>query len=507
MGGNAVKTIVLLMVLVVLSFLIGAQVSDGIKESFGAFAVVAGVGLLFVMLWLGTNSWKLLYWLPPILSLPYINLLYASFLVAGGVLVYWAVMRIMGYVRFTWHGYLLLDGIVLLLFLYMVASYYRNPVVIRFIDIDYEYVGGQSYMVAIGALVYYVTLSCIPVKYDELQKTLKIAFIIAFGCALFSAFYGVLNPSAVYAAGEGDAGDVFAHGRFSFFSGVGAMLAIWVYTRYRIGTLLTSLQKIILLILGVSGVMISGWRSRFAIFTISIVWVAYIKREIGVTLVCAALGYGGLFFLGHCNVLADAPYGLQRVVTVFPGVKVSAGASYDTRQSSKVRKEAWKMALDPHTGLIKDYLLGDGFQQSRKYLERQQTAFMRGSLRSYNFLAEGSLWHNGYVTFLQRIGIVGIVIQQLMFCIAIWMLCRIGSAIIHTPQAPYVLQPMMAMLPVGVMSWYLVNTVEDIFLSFVSIALAKLCYVLLMREGILRPASHTGRYMPLMIQELEKKPL
>lgn len=506
MSGNAVKTIVLLMVLVVLSILIGAQVSDGIKESFGAFAVVACVVLLFVMLWLGTNSWKLLYWLPPILSLPFISIPYGAFIVAGGVLIYWAVMRIMGYVRFTWHGYWLLDGIVLVLFLYMAVSFYRHPVVLRIMDVDYEYIGGQDYIAVIGALVYYVTLSCIPVQYSELQKTLKTAFIIAFGSALVAAFYGILNPSAAYAAGGEDAGDVLKHGRFSFFSGVGAMLAIWVYTRYRVGTILTSLQKLFLVILGASGVLISGWRSRFATFIVSIVWVAYIKREIAVILVCSVLGYGGLFMLGHYNVFVDAPYGLQRVLTVFPGINVSKLASAETKASSEIRKEAWKMALDPHTGLIKDYLLGDGFQVSRSHFYRQITASQRG-FKSSNFLVDSGLWHNGYVTFLHRIGIVGIVIQQSMFCVAIWMLCRIGFAIIHTPQAPYVLQPMLTMLPVGVMSWYLVYMVHDIFFAFVSIALVKLCYVLLMKEGFLRPVLSRERYTPLMIRSLDEETL
>lgn len=508
MGGNAVKTIVLLMVLVVLSILIGVQVSDGIKESFGAFAVVSGVVLLFVMLWLGTNSWKLLYYLPPVLSLLPINLVAFphAYLVAIVLLVYWSVMCIMGYARFTWFGHGLLDCTICIVMMYMAISYYRHPVMLEMIDVDYEYVGGREYVFAIGAGIYYITISSIPVRYEELVKTLKWAFLISAVVLACASVLGVLHPASAHGVGESQtAEEVFVNGRFSYFSAIGTTIVVWVYLRYHIGTILTSLWKMLFGAVGLGGVLISGWRTSMAHVAIYLTVVAYVKREFLLLLLFGLMAYAGLFFLGQANVLASAPYGLQRVTSALPGVYTSSRALQDTAGSTKIRVNAWKVALTPTSGAIKDYVWGDGFQLSRAALYRQYTARKRGQKESGNFLITSGLWHNGFITYLHRLGIVGVILIHVMFLIALVMFMRLAAVVKDRPEGPYVIYPMLLFTPVALASGFLVYMVTDVFRVMPSLVLIKIIYVMLIRQGKLEPFAAQRHYVPLMIRQIEMK--
>lgn len=507
MGTGAVKTIVMLMVLVVFSILIGAQISDNMRASTGAFAVIGGVAFLFALLWMGQNSWKLLYCLPPVLTLLPVNFqsLPHAYLVAMVVLGYWSVMRIMGYVRFTWYGHGVLDGAVCIVMAYMAISYYRYPVAMQMMGLDYDYVGGREYLFAICASIYYIALSSIPVRYEELVKTLKLAFLIGIAGEAYWAVWGVLHPTSALTMGAETAGDVFIKGRFSYFSTIGTSLVVWVYLRYRIGSILTSLWKLLLGVIGLGGVLVSGWRTSMAIVALYLAIIAYVKREFFLLVIFGIMAYGGLFLLGSTGALTSAPYGLQRVVSVLPGVRISSAARSDTRGSTQIRTEAWKAALDPKSGVIKDYVWGDGFQTSRQALSREITASMRGQSESGNFLIRSGLWHNGFITYLHRLGIVGVILIHVMFLIALVMMLRLAVVVINRPEGPYVIYPMLLFTPVALASGYLVWMVTDVFRVMTSLALIKIVYVMLIRQGKLEPFMSRRQYVPLMIRQIERE--
>ena len=169
MSNSIVGKIVACIILIVLCFIVGAQAAESAKVSLVYFVMICG-GLF--MLIMGPRCWMLIFLLPSIVAvLPIpgaIGSYDKAFLVCAGVAVYWLFMWTMGYVKIRWRGMLLLDMLAFLSFALMVASYLKKPVSILALGIDSDYIGGAPYGYAIGAFIYYMALSCIPMPVAQL---------------------------------------------------------------------------------------------------------------------------------------------------------------------------------------------------------------------------------------------------------------------------------------------------------------------------------------------------
>lgn len=506
MGNGAVKTIVLVMVLVVLSVLIGAQVSDDVNASIGAFLTIGSIVGFFMLLACGTSSWRLIFLLPPLAYLIpglLVGDLPIQPLLGIGVGIYWLILWVMGYARFTWHSLPALDFFVLAIFIYMVVSFYRYPVAIAALGIDYDYVGGREYFYAFFVSVYYLVLSSLPLKLEEYIKCLKWAFFLSLTMAIYVAFRGILHPSAAVEE-AGGAGEVLVSGRFSYFAAVGTTIALWVYGKYPMSKILFSLRNMSLLLLGCLGVILSGWRTYIVFLGVNVSFLALLKREILTLLVCVMGLYGSVLALGATGSLTDIPYGVQRVLTVVPGLNLSQKATADTKGSSDIRKKMWMRALDPRTGLIKDYIFGDGFQTSLSFMEREDTAFKRGIQRNQQeYLENHGAWHNGWVTYLHRLGIVGLVLLQLFLLLATVYFFQVSRVLLRMKDGIYVYLALVAFLNVSFTSSFLVWGVYKVFLAYTQIAPLKVLYCLMRDRGMLSPLFSRKHYVPLLIRDLE----
>lgn len=514
MGNNAVKTIVLMMALVVLSVLVGAQVSDSLSSSLGAFATIGCIMTVFFMLWLGKNSWYLIFLVPPFLSRLLASRgfeLPSTALIAVAVGVYWMVMWIMGYVRFKWHSLPVLDMFVLIIATYMVVNYYRYPVSIKALGMEGDMVGGKDYIIALLSVLGYVVISAIPWQLESLLKCLKWAFFVGLAVSLSASIWDMLTPTAsIGIDAEAGAGEVLEHGRFSFFVAPGTMLLTYLYYRYPLVSILTSFRKSVLMLFAVCCIMVSGWRTRMIHMFVHLAFIALLKREMTALVLIGMFAYMGVFGLGSMGLLEEAPYGLQRVLSALPGISVSDEASRDTEGSSDIRVRMWKNAMDPRTGLIRDYIWGDGFQSSRAEIERDHTqelrsAFARTTEQQQEYMERHGSWHNGWITYLHRLGIVGLIVLQLFLLVSAVYLFRVGAALLRVPDGVFGYVPACGFLPITFTSSFLVWIVGSVFAVFSAIALTKVLYCLLLERGLLAPMFVRQAYVPMTIRERERQ--
>lgn len=508
MGNNAVKTIVMVMVLVVLSFIVGAQISDSVKGSTGAFALIAVVAVMFVMLLMGSKSWVLSFYVPVVMpflpfQLEFVPPHYAITFLIG---IYWVLMWMLGHARFKWHSLPILDIQIAILFLYMAVSFYRHPVTIKALGLDYDFVGGKDYVICIWATMHYVILSALPIKFEELLTVFKRVFYLSLGSGFYFAVRGMLGGGGAPGmnAEESSLGDTFMKTRFSFFSGVGSQLFFYVYCRWPLERILNSSARTGIALFGVLSILVSGWRTLLISMSLQVAYVSLLKREVHSVLMCACVCYAGLLGLSGSGVLLQMPEGMQRVVSIVPGMTISQSVRDSARDSSEIRKRMWKDALNPRTGLIKDYVWGDGYQASRAEQLRDATALMRGKrLDMQDYLSQNGQWHNAFITFLHRLGVIGLVIIQVLLLSTVVVVFQAFRALAKYEDGVFGIVQLLGVVPLAFGAYFMVFVVADVFFAYGTMLIAKLLYCHLRDQGRIEPLFMNRSYVPMIIREQE----
>lgn len=508
MNAAVIRNAVVAIVMVLVCILIGSYAAE--DKKIPVFIIAGVVGFIFMLL-LGKRSWALLYLLPPLVSFLPLGILAklpAGFLVAGFVLAYWSLMWVMGYVRFKWRALPALDYITLAVFLYYVLSFYWHPVSINVLGIEADYVGGKEYVWCLLMAVYYVTLSCIPCSYDELYNILRKAMYIVVGATVFSAVSGMFG--LVSASGLAGAGAEMGNTRFSLFSELGVALFLIFYSKKTFHEILFSPKHTVILMLCCASVVISGWRERLVMFGAIGMALCYIKRELLYILVFGTAAYGSLLYLSHEKIVEDYfPFGMQRTLSIFPGVKIREDVKHDTEHSSEWRKVMWRWALDPRTGYIQDYVWGDGFGQAVSDLNRYNVSLMRGSARFGNqedFASTGT-WHNGPIMAVHRTGMVGLGLITLVFGYGAFLIVRVCRAYRRTPM--FTLAVLFLCKFFGDIAHFYISagTITRFFDDFVYLGMAKVLYCVGREEGIIVPVFSKNRYNPMLIAEQQRHEL
>lgn len=509
MGNNAVKTIVLLMVLVVLSVLIGAQVSDSLSNSIGAFAVIGGVIMGFGMLLLGKHSWLLILYLPIlVLNAPlgrFVGMLAefpTGFVLTGAVLVYGVLQWAMGYVKLRWRALWPLDILLAGFCLYMIWGAIEHPVSFYFLNKDADYVGGKDYVWAIAAVVYYIAISMMCGEADECLKVFKRCTPLFF---ISQTAYMVIN---LY-YNRGMTGGT----RLLWLTIFATSVLYYVYASVPLLRLVTSAKHLSLFLLALLASIRVGSRQVLVTGLLGLSFLSFLKREIAVAVVLGGVAYGLIVLLGTQHVWDNAPSTMQRVIAVMPGTGISEDVLRDNEDSNQVRKNIWSAALDARSGYILDYIWGDGYQVSGAYLSRMQIAHYRrsgkrGSQAQFEeeLMTTGS-WHNGWITTLKHLGIVGLVYVNLIFLCGAVLLIQVSGAYAHHELYPTVIMfclpfvafalafPWGALL--GIDFWGHIQ-----FLGYI-----KLFYCIAREKHMLRPLFSTQAYVPLTIREMEQQKL
>lgn len=516
MGSNSVKTIVLLMTLVVLSVIIGVQVTDNIKESVGAFVTIGCVVVLFLLLWMGKNSWWLMFLLPPVINnlpIPLLDSSMAVYLTSVGVFTYHYVQcKAMGYARLRWHPCIGADFLILLLFIYMAVSYYRFPVDVGVLDLGLEHIGGQAYVYALGAVLYYFFLSFLDASQQELERVVKWAFWVQLAAMAVSVIVRIKTGQIYWGGKEevtGSLGDNMGEKRIVVFSAIGFYLISFCYAARPFASLMRSPLHVFTLIASVAGVSLTGARNQLIQICLYVSGIAVLKRELTAFVVLGLFMWGALLGLGSGGAFETYPVTWQRFIAMVPGVHISRSVEVATQGSSEVRLIAWKQAFEPHHGYIKDYIWGDGYQLSKKEFERISVARMRGTAESIgldnNMLARSGNWHNGFIHTMHRLGLVCCVLFYLVFMVSWFFFFRVGHYYVGKPFFPYFCAFAINGFVFPFVYSYNARTSTDFFAYLVTFSFLKLLYSTLRGNGQMGAFSLRHEYTPMTIRELENK--
>ncbi|MCQ2372133.1 MAG: hypothetical protein MJ058_08820 [Akkermansia sp.] len=505
MNASAIRNVIVAIVLVLFCILIGSYAAEDKKVS--VFMIAGIVGFVFMVV-LGRRSWLLLYLLPPVigfLPLGILERLPAGFLVAGFVLAYWALMWIMGYVHFKWRALPALDCIVLAVFLYYLLTFYWHPVSINELGIDAEYVGGKEYVWCLLSVVYYVTLSSIPCSYDALYGVLRKTMYLLVGVTVFVAVTGLFGMVSAGSLGE-EAGN----SRFTLFSELGVVVFLIAFSKKTFHEIMASPKYLAIMLMCCAAVVISGWREKLVMFGSIGLALCYIKREMAYIIFLGLAAYGSLLYLSEEKVVEEQfPYGMQRTLSIFPGVQIKEEVRLETEDSSEWRKVMWRWALDPRTGYIKDYVWGDGFGQAVADLNRYNVSLMRGSARvgDQEDYAYTGTWHNGPILAIHRTGIVGLALITIVFLYGAFLIVRVCRAYRGTPM--FTVAVLFTCRFFGDIAHFYLSAgqITHFFDDFVYLTLAKVLYCVGREEGIIVPVFSKGRYNPMLIAEQKRNEL
>ena len=502
MNATAIRNVIVAIVLVLFCILIGSYAAE--DKNVSVFMVAGIVGFIFMVV-LGRRSWVLLYLLPPVvgfLPLGILQKLPAGFLIAGFVLAYWALMWIMGYVQFKWRALPALDCIVLAVFLYYLLTFYWHPVSINELGIEAEYVGGKEYVWCLLAVVYYVTLSSIPCSYDALYSVLRKTMYLVVGVTVFVALSGLLGVVS-----EGSLGEVATNSRFSLFAELGVVAFLIAFSRKTFHEIMASPKYLAIMLFCCAAVVISGWREKLVGFGAIGLALCYIKREIAYVIFFGIAAYGSLLYLSEEKVVEEHfPFGMQRTLSIFPGVQIRDDVRAETENSSEWRKVMWRWALDPRTGYIKDYVWGDGFGQAVSDLNRYNVSLMRGSaiFGDQEDFAYTGTWHNGPILAVHRTGIVGLALITITFLYGAFLIVRVCRAYRGSPMFMLVVLFLCRFYGDFTLFYISAGTIARFFDDFVYLALAKVLYCIGREEGIIVPVFSKGRYNPMLIAEQKR---
>lgn len=491
--------------LMVLAFVVGTLVAGNAKEAFLFVSAVAG---LFIVIALGRRCWWLIFLAPPLLSLVPLGIvskLPMAFAAATGIMLYWVLLSMTGAARLCWRSLGWADFMVLLLACLFAYSYYRHPVVMGFLGGKDGVAGGSTYIWCIFGILYYVTLSSIPCSRKDLDPVLHWAVWISAISAVLSSLWEVLG---VGGSGE-ELRSEMTDTRFSLFVGLGQVIILLIVCRYKLWRILVSPLLLGAVLLGLAMVFLSGFREKLVCTAVLVIYVAVIRREFITVTLLAAATYALLIFMSSTQLILSLPFGIQRTLSIVPGVVVSDDVKRGAQHSADWRVEMWGWALDPRTGYIKDYTWGDGFAVDMKMQSRQFRMMYRDKMESaqgdLRFYAKAGQWHSGPISTIHRIGYVGLGIVSIWFLVCLVLVARTCAAYQGTPQQFYYLYYTVPLAELVTKFYASAGGSSFAFQMMTYAALAKQLYVFALEEGRIKPLFSRSSYVPRMLRWNEEK--
>lgn len=498
--GSVLKNIIIAILLALLAFIAGSLAADGAQAALAPAIAVLGA---FFLLHLGRNCWWLVFLAPPLLSfldLSFLRSFPVAFLLCGIVLGYWLLMFIMGYVKITWHSVIWMDIMSAIFVAYFLYTYVRHPVSLGMLrdvtDADTGYTGGKEYLWCIAASLAYVAISVIPNSLDSLFKVFKYVFILSCILAVFVTARRFLSGGAA----------VMEHAyvsRSAPLGQVGGLLYNYMLAKMPLMAMVVSPWKLVLLLMALFAVLMGGGRERLASIGMYALVCVTVRRNLVLMCVMVAAGYAVLLYLSSEKVLRQFPHGVQRVLTVVPGLDVDESIKGGASHSWQWRVEMWEQAMEPSSGYIKDYVWGDGFGQDIKQLRLTTIALNRGNMGGgdQRFFMETGTWHSGVITSIHRTGYVGLALNVLWSLFATFMVLRVGFALKNLKDSEFSFVQIFT-IPAGFFVFYgSAGTYPYYFNIFYSAAVAKVLYSAAIKEGVMHNLFSRSVYVPLMLQQ------
>lgn len=509
MGNGIFKTLVAVILLAAAAFLCGSLAADGIKSAILPILLLVGS---FSLLYLGKNCWWVIYIMVAFtINSPRAGM--ASYVFSALCFIpaiYWLVMAILGHVRITWYGVVIIDVLVALLAGYMVVSWFRHPVYMsvmlnRVTAVDSILVGGADYVICFFALLAYIAVSIVPVSFEHFKKAIKFFAWASLFITFVYMMRNILMPANdAISQGEEEAG--LANSRNFMFVGFALPLMIFLLSKYTVWNILISPWKIVLAALASFGLLVSGFRSYMITVLVAVLLAQWLYRRLMSTVLLIVFFLGGVVFLSQQNALDFLPFGAKRALSPLPGIQFEDSAAIVAAQkSADWRFLMWKWALDPSKGYIKDYVWGDGFGQRLDEMRREYASFhiVKSGLNQQKRFARRGQWHSGPIAVIHRLGIVGLCVVVVWTIVISAYALRVLRALDSVSGKEYIYFVLITLLTKIVNFYASAGTVTFIFISFYSAAIVKVCYCHLRKMELIKPFFVKSTYVPLMIKELD----
>ncbi|MGN0866004.1 MAG: hypothetical protein ACI4P8_07660 [Akkermansia sp.] len=493
-----VRTTCIAIALIVVALSVGSLLADrnGQMVAFGVIAAIVGVVGFLVM---GRQAWKLMLIAPLLCPAAYIWLGYG---LAGVVGVWGLVLALFRHVQLKWNSLAVLDILVLLFTCCLVRLYALHPASLVIFGIDAQYIGGQENVYYLGFLVYYVAVSLWRGTPDEVLTVVRRGAYLAVAVQVVWGLYGVFLRLG------GSVG--FFDERNGAFLGLGIFLVFYAYASLPMARLWKAPKEIFLGLLGMFFLLWSGSRDALGRAGLACVFLCFLKKEFVSALACFALLLSGITALGEAGVLRTLPYPVQRVISLVPWAKTDKAARRSGEDTIVTRLMIWRYALDHRTGMIGDYVWGDGFQKETSVFIRHQISELRmrtagGAYSAEEWamvLAKGGSLHNMALTCIHRTGYIGLVFVVLISLTYLFMVMRVSQALRYSRDYPFVMMVSLSLVGLIFAIPWGTFTYREFFLIFYELGLLKVVYCSLREKGEIRPLFIRSYYVPLMLREM-----
>lgn len=468
------------------------------KSSMLLICAMTGCGIIVAM---GKRVWYALFLLVPVCkALPMVSNVPLEYPVEAIVLCYWTLLCIIGRARFTWRKLIGADLLVLLLVALMVIAYIRYPVSIEILESLFgfkaEYTRGKAYIYMIFFIINYICFSCIPFERKILKKILKWNLVLLLVSHLLIGLYETTSRDLT-----------IGEQRISGLKDFGNYLFIAAYCSSPLSRILTSPIIILSIIASFFCNVITGFRSHLFSYFINVVTCILIKREYFFFIFSAIIGLSFIFILNTSGSLQNLPYMVQRSLSIIPGLKLSQDVISDGNGSTDWRIVMWKWALDPRTGYIKDYVLGDGigFKTADVKRIRRDKLYMPdytgGPYAHQKSFAAQRLWHSGVIECIQSLGYVGLSVVFLIQLYAIIIMIKVNTALRKTPYFVYSMVHTCTVAANMVNFFAAAGILSSFFLNFSTLSYIKVFHSIAVEEGKIRRGHRRKLYIPKLIQE------
>lgn len=501
MNSQIAKLALSMALIVIFSLILGTNSASDRTTSYVIIGLICGLGCILA---LGKRVWWLMILFPAMpFSIPGLGFLPKVYVPVFIVLSSMLGMVALGRMRLKWWSLWSLDLPLLALIACITQAYIRNPSGLAILGWTGEYVGGKEYVLFFLASLCYLTYSIIPTNSAELRKLMHIYLVIVIVCALIGFSTNTLSAGAEEAFNTED----ITESRYSRFAGIGKIVVVLMLCRYSLINIFCSAWKLVLFILGVVGVLLSGFREELVFLVFVCCFVHFVRRQFWSLAAGATLSVLVLLGLSESNILKEkVPFGVQRSLAIVPFLKVSRAAKESAEQSADWRTTMWYWAMDERLGYIKDRIWGDGFRIKVSDIKRESIMMMRGLSRygDLELFARTGVWHNGPIECINRLGIIGLVVSTWLMMCMLFVIYRACRSYVQFKESFIVMYSVVGVVG-NIALWYLSAGTMIKLSSMISlIGMAKLMYCVALKEGLIAPLWSRSHYVPLMLQEHEE---